>query len=119
VDPGPSLRHAAGHARRKYFPACEVRNGHPERVQRHAVTSTTNPVPRDPKDWQLQASNDGATWTALDTQNDQVFDYRLELKTYAIANPASYRYYRLNITANNGDSTLTDLAELGLFVSKP
>jgi hypothetical protein len=48
-----------------------------------------------------------------------VFDYRLELKTYAIANPASYRYYRLNITANNGDSTLTDLAELGLFVSKP
>jgi hypothetical protein len=48
-----------------------------------------------------------------------VFDYRLELKTYAIANPAAYRYYRLNITANNGDSTLTDLAELGLFVSTP
>jgi hypothetical protein len=93
--------------------------GHTERVQRYAVTSTTNPVPRDPKDWQLQASNDGVTWTTLDTQNDQVFDYRLELKTFAIANPASYRYYRLNITANNGDSTLTDLAELGLFVSRP
>ncbi len=89
--------------------------GHTERVQRYAITSTTNPVPRDPKDWQLQASNDGVTWTTLDTQNDQVFDYRLELKTYAIANPASYRYYRLNITANNGDSTLTDLSELGLF----
>ncbi|MDH6170833.1 hypothetical protein M2282_006013 [Variovorax boronicumulans] len=93
--------------------------GHAERVQRYTVTSTTNPVPRDPKDWQFQASNDGATWTTLDTQNDQAFDIRLELKTYAIANPASYRYYRLNITANNGDATLTDLAELGLFVSKP
>ena len=92
--------------------------GHTERVQRYAITSTTNPVPRDPKDWQFQASNDGVTWTTLDTQNDQVFDYRLELKTYAIANPVSYRYYRLNITANNGDSTLTDLSELGLFVSK-
>jgi hypothetical protein len=92
--------------------------GHTERVQRYAITSTTNPVPRDPKDWQFQASNDGVTWTTLDMQNDQVFDYRLELKTYAIANPASYRYYRLNITANNGDSTLTDLSELGLFVSK-
>lgn len=48
-----------------------------------------------------------------------MFDYRLELKAYAISNPASYRYYRLNITANNGDSTLTDLAELALYVSKP
>ncbi|MDH6167804.1 hypothetical protein M2282_002954 [Variovorax boronicumulans] len=43
----------------------------------------------------------------------------MELKTYAIANPAAYRCYRLDITANNGDSTLTDLAELGLYVSKP
>jgi hypothetical protein len=48
-----------------------------------------------------------------------VFATRLKLKTYTIANPASYRYYRLNITANNGDSTFTDLAEIGLFASKP
>ena len=41
----------AGHAQRKYSPACEVRNGHTECVQRYAVTSTTNPVPRDLKDW--------------------------------------------------------------------
>jgi hypothetical protein len=95
--------------------------GHTERVQRYSVTSSSDGkvVPRDPKDWQFQASNDGSTWTTLDTQSDQVFAERLELKTYAIANPASYRYYRLNITANNGDSTFTDLSELGLFVSKP
>ncbi|MDH6171017.1 hypothetical protein M2282_006198 [Variovorax boronicumulans] len=43
----------------------------------------------------------------------------MELKTYAIANPASYRYYRLKITANNGDDTFTDLSELGLLFSRP
>lgn len=93
--------------------------GHTERVQRYAVTSSNDLVPRDPKDWQFQGSTDGSTWTTLDTQSNQVFATRLKLKSYTIANPASYRYYRLNITANNGDSTFTDLAEIGLFASKP
>ncbi|MEO6921314.1 MAG: hypothetical protein ABI188_19860 [Collimonas sp.] len=44
---------------------------------------------------------------------------RAELGIYSVASPGSYRYYRLNITANNGDRTFTDLAEFGLFASKP
>ncbi|MGJ7498651.1 discoidin domain-containing protein [Variovorax sp. RT4R15] len=93
--------------------------GRTERVQRYTIRSASGLVPRDPKDWQFQGSNDGSTWTTLDTQSDQAFAQRFELKTYAIANPASYRYYRLNITANNGDSTFTDLSELGLLASRP
>ncbi|MDQ0044276.1 discoidin domain-containing protein [Variovorax boronicumulans] len=95
--------------------------GHSERVQRYSVMSGSDDdvVPRDPKDWQFQASNNGATWTMLDTQTDQVLAERLELKTYAIENPASYRYYRLNITANNGDGTFTGLSELRLFAPGP
>lgn len=93
--------------------------GHTERVQRDAVSSSSDLVQRDPKDWQFQASSDGNTWTTLDAQSDQVFAERLELKSCAIANPASCRYCRLNITGNNGDRTFTDLSELGLFVSKP
>jgi hypothetical protein len=93
--------------------------GHTERVQRYAVTSSNDRVPRDPKDWQFQGSNDGSTWTTLDTQSNQAFAERYERKTYTIASPASYRYYRLNITANNGDITFTDLSEIGLFASKP
>jgi len=93
--------------------------GHTEIVQRYTVTSSNDLVPRDPKDWQFQGSTDGSTWTTLDTQSNQVFATRLKLKTYTIASPGSYRYYRLNITANNGDSTFTDLAEIGLFASKP
>jgi hypothetical protein len=95
--------------------------GHTEPVERYAVNSSSDGklVPRDPKDWQFQGSNDGSTWTTLDTQSNQAFAKRLELKTYTIANPASYRYYRLNITANNGDSSFTALSELRLFASKP
>jgi hypothetical protein len=94
-------------------------HGHTERVQRYTISSASGLVPRDPKDWQFQGSNDGSTWTTLDTQSNQAFARRLELKTYAIANPSFYRYYRLNVTANNGDVDFTDLGELGLLVSKP
>jgi hypothetical protein len=93
--------------------------GHTEIVQRYTVTSSFDLVPRDPKDWQFQGSDDGLTWTTLDTQSNQVFAERFEQKSYTVARPASYRYYRLNITANNGDSTFTDLSEFGLLVSKP
>ena len=92
--------------------------GHTERVQRYAITSAGDLVPRDPKDWQFQGSNDGTTWTTLDTQSNQAFAQRFELKTYAIANPSFYRYYRLNVTANNGDSVFTNLGEFRLLVSK-
>jgi hypothetical protein len=94
--------------------------GHTERVQRYSVTSSSDGkvIPRDPKDWQFQASNDGSTWTTLDTQSNQVFAQRLQVTTYAIANPSFYRYYRLDVTANNGDVVFTDLGEFRLLVSK-
>ncbi|MEP6874726.1 MAG: discoidin domain-containing protein, partial [Burkholderiales bacterium] len=92
--------------------------GHAEPVLRYSVISTFDAklIGRDPKDWQFQGSNDGSTWTTLDTQSNQK---RSEFKIYSVASPGSYRYYRLNITANNGDSTFTALSELRLFASKP
>jgi hypothetical protein len=92
--------------------------GHTERVQRYVITSAGGLVARDPKDWQFQGSNDGTTWTTLDTQSNQVFAQRLQVTTYAIANPSFYRYYRLDVTANNGDVVFTDLGEFRLLVSK-
>jgi hypothetical protein len=35
-----------------------------------------------------------------------------------VSNPASYRYCRLNITANDGDGSFTDLSELRLLTSR-
>jgi hypothetical protein len=93
--------------------------GRTEIVRQYTLASSFDQVPRDPKDWQLQGSNDAVAWTTLDTQANQAFAERYELKTFTIANPAAYRYYRLNITANNGDGTFTDLGEFGLFASRP
>jgi hypothetical protein len=91
--------------------------GHAQIFKHYTVTSSNDLVPRDPKDWVLQGSNDGSTWTTLDTQSNQTFTERYQLKAYSVASPASYRYYRLNITANNGDGSFTDLSELGLLAS--
>ncbi len=93
--------------------------GHTEIVERYSLISANDRVPRDPKDWEFQGSNDGSSWTTLDTQVDQMFPDRYWLNSYSIASPAAYRYYRLNITANNGDSDFVDLSEIGLFVSRP
>ena len=93
--------------------------GHTERVESYTIRSASGLAARDPKDWQLQGSNDGSTWTTLDTQSNQAFARRFELKTYVIADPGLYRYYRLEVTANNGDVVFTDLGEFGLLVSKP
>jgi hypothetical protein len=41
------------------------------------------------------------------------------MNSYTIATPGAYRYYRLNITSNNGDATFTTLAEIGLYAAKP
>ncbi|WP_353619049.1 discoidin domain-containing protein [Paracidovorax cattleyae] len=40
--------------------------GRARAVERYTVTSSFDKVARDPKDWQFQGSNDGATWTTLD-----------------------------------------------------
>jgi hypothetical protein len=86
-------------------------------IKRYTVTSANDLPARDPKDWQLLGSNDGSTWTTLDTRSNQSFATRFEAETYSIASPGAYRYYRLNVTANGGDSS-TQLSELGLFTDQ-
>jgi hypothetical protein len=92
--------------------------GHTAVIQRYTIISA-DVAARDPKDWQFQGSNDGVSWTTLDAQSGQVFANRLQLKGYPVAGGSSYRYYRLNITANNGDTASTAVADLGLFVPRP
>ena len=45
----------------------QVRLAHPAVVVRYALTAANDAPERDPRDWQLQGSNDGTTWTTLDT----------------------------------------------------
>jgi hypothetical protein len=82
-------------------------------ITQYRVTSANDAPARDPRDWVLEASNDGASWAALDTRSGQTFADRLTTNTYALANSTAYRYYRLRVTANAG-STETNLGGTGL-----
>ncbi len=84
-------------------------------VKRYTVNSANLIPERDPKDWQFQASNDGTNWTTLDTQTNQTFTNRMERNTYDISNTTAYRYYRFNVTANNGHPDILHIGDIGLW----
>jgi len=79
------------------FPAAQV-------VNEYTFTSGNDSPERDPKDWNLQGSNDGTTWTTLDTRTGETFATRELTVTYTFNNNTPYTYYRVNVTANNGDA---------------
>ncbi|GAA2388595.1 LamG-like jellyroll fold domain-containing protein [Dactylosporangium salmoneum] len=82
----------------------------PATVVWYSLTSANDAPGRDPRDFTLQGSNDANTWTDLDRRTGQSFSGRFATNTYSFTNTTAYRYYRLNITANSGDS-LVQLAE--------
>jgi hypothetical protein len=76
--------------------------------------SITNDVPeRDPKDWQFQGSNDGTSWTTAPHAEQPGLCLPVSDAPLRDSRPASYRHYRLNVTANHGDAS-TQTSELGL-----
>jgi hypothetical protein len=84
-------------------------------VTYYTITSANDVPARDPKDWTLAGSNDGVNWTTIDTRLGETFAARFGKKTYLINNNmTAYSYYRLTITANNGQ-TGTQFAEWELF----
>ncbi len=87
--------------------------GNAQTVKRYSVVSA-DVANRDPKTWAFLGSNDGSTWTTLDTQSNQVFPTRNHADVYNIGNTTAYRYYKIDVTANNGAGTLA-IAELGLW----
>lgn len=62
-----------------------------------------------PASWTFAGSNDGTTFTTLDTQAGQTFTGS-QTKSYGISG-GSYRYYRLTVLTNNGQGWI-DIAEL-------
>ena len=86
----------------------------PAAVQRYAVTSANDFPARDPRDWVLEGSDDGAAWTKLDQQTGEAFAERFETHEFEIDNETPYTHYRLSVTANHGAGIL-QIAELELF----
>src|SRR5439155_26752897 len=88
--------------------------GNEQAVKRYTISSATDVPARDPSSWNLLGSHDGVSWDTLDAQSNQSFANRCQENTYEIANTTAYRFYQLQITANNG-ATGVALSELGLW----
>lgn len=70
---------------------------------------------RAPRNWTFEGSNDDSNWTTLDTQTGITTWVTGTPKTFTFTNSTKYRYYRLNISANNGDGSNLEIDELNIF----
>jgi len=89
----------------------QVKLSAPIAVTTYALTSANDVPERDPRNWTLQGSLDGTTWTVVDSQTDQVFTDRGQTKVYPLTNTQAFLYYKLDVTANGG-APIVQLAEL-------
>ncbi len=119
--PGASTTSAAPTAASPYYIYARTAANAALTVSSYAIISANDVPARDPKDWALQGSNDGTTWTTIDARTAQSFAARFQKNTYTVASPAPFSQYRLRVDANNGDTSTTaslQFAEL-LFNANP
>ncbi|GKU80562.1 discoidin domain-containing protein [Paenibacillus sp. L3-i20] len=91
----------------------------PKVINYYTITSAEDEPYRDPKSWVVKGSNDGITWTNLDSQQNQTFATRHQKKTYTIVNTTAYKFVKFdNFTNQNEDNQILQIAEIGLFGSE-
>ncbi|GGY78976.1 coagulation factor 5/8 type domain-containing protein [Streptomyces nitrosporeus] len=88
----------------------------PAAVTAYTLTSANDHCARDPRDWVLEGSADGRTWTALDRRTDEIFPGRFLVREFGVAAPAAYPVYRLRVTRNEGDVGEVQLNRVQLLV---
>ncbi|MCC2276706.1 GH92 family glycosyl hydrolase [Streptomyces sp. ET3-23] len=96
----------------------EFQLSEPVPAVRYALTSANDAPARDPRDWTFLGSDDGKSWTTLDTREDETFERRQQTKEFGFESDHPYRQYRLEITRNNGDSII-QLAEVQIATADP
>jgi hypothetical protein len=106
IGPIPSANHPAW---------IQTKLPHPAIVNELTIASADILPKSDPANFALKASNNGSSWTTLATWKDQKWNNRLQKKSFPLANSAPYTYYRLEITKNQGNLPLTQIAEIQLI----
>ncbi len=86
------------------------------RLTSYTITSANDFDGRDPKNWRLEGSNNGSSWTTIDTQSNQAFGSRFLKKTYNVTTSQEFSHYRLVVTdRKTASSTVFQIAEIELF----
>jgi hypothetical protein len=68
---------------------------------------------RRPKSWVLKGSNNDVDWTTIHTVTNKPPSIYGDVHT--VSSPASYQYYQVSISANNGSSSTIQLGEWQLW----
>lgn len=84
----------------------EIDLPNPVILESYALIGSNTTGNRSPKSFTIQGSNDGSTWTTIDTRSSETGWSIAEHRLYKTTNTAAYSKYRIYITANNGDSSL-------------
>jgi hypothetical protein len=85
----------------------------------YSITGIGDPAELDQnvKSWTFEGSDDAVSWTTLDTQTNVAAWGAGEKRVFNISNTTAYRYYRVNVSANQGDPSYVVIAELELLTS--
>lgn len=67
----------------------------------YTLTSANDVPERDPSNWTLEGSQDGAKWTIIDTRKNQAqWEKRNSPKTFKVDNRVAYEHYRFTFKAS-------------------
>ncbi len=94
----------------------------PQVINAYTMTTGNDAPGRDPKNWDMLASNDGVTWVTLDSKDDFIFpttggpnnNGRTVTYTFTYNNTTAYSFYRLRVRAV-GSGTLFQMAEFRML----
>ena len=75
-------------------------------LQTYKLVSAVGNAKNDPATWEFYASNDGSSWTLIDSQSDETFVVRNIAQDYDVRCQTSYSYYKMSIKANNGGDSI-------------
>lgn len=84
-------------------------------IKKYCLTAPKDSATECPKTWKFQGSNDNSAWTDLDTQTNVTSWSAGERKSFEITNSTAYRYYRIDVTANNGHANYLSVASFEMY----
>ncbi|MHA7270725.1 glycosyl hydrolase family 95 catalytic domain-containing protein [Arthrobacter sp. HLT1-20] len=73
-------------------------------VSKYTLTSANDVPARDPQKWTFAGSQDGTTWTALDSRDQAPFENRRQAKEFTAANTTAYLFYKFDFKPKPGVS---------------
>ncbi|ETT36724.1 hypothetical protein C161_09443 [Paenibacillus sp. FSL R5-192] len=98
---------------------CDFGSGNEKKIVSYRMYPSNNSInSRSPNSWTVEASSTGlfvGEETILDSQYDITGWLLGVAKNFYIENSGSFRFYRLNISKNNGATSLVNLGELELI----